>query len=161
MSQVSTSRCTGLKSASLPEKNLWKSAHRDDRRIGNPNAQMNIADILFWEATNGLLLIPAWIVLVMLTRWMRGRPVFTERDWFFLIGHPREKVLAVHLWLRFATLWFAVVLVGSAEGYVLWHLWSRIIRWRGGSHCACSLASCAEVATLTSWLIRRHHFQFG
>ena len=97
-----------------------KSAHRDDRRIGNPNAQMNIADILFWEATNGLLLIPAWIALVMLTRWMRGRPVFTERDWFFLIGHPREKVLAVHLWLRFATFWFAVVLVGIAEGYVLW-----------------------------------------
>ena len=26
---------------------------------------MNIADILFWEATNGLLLIPAWIVLVI------------------------------------------------------------------------------------------------
>jgi hypothetical protein len=81
---------------------------------------MNIADILIWEATNGLLLIPVWIALVMLTRWMRGRPVFTERDWFFLIGHPREKVLAVHCCLRFATLWFAVVLVGFAEGYVLW-----------------------------------------
>ncbi len=81
---------------------------------------MNLANILFWEAANGLLLIPMWIALVMLTRWMRRRPVFTERDWFFLIGHPRDKVLAVHLWLRFATIWFAAVAVGFAEGYVLW-----------------------------------------
>jgi hypothetical protein len=110
---------------------------------------MNIADILFWEATNGLLLIPVWIALVMLTRWMRGLPVFTERDWFFLIGHPREKVLAVHFWLRFATLWFAVVLVGFAGGLRSLALWPRIIRWRGGSHCPCSLARCAEVVTLT------------
>ena len=29
----------------------------------------------------------------------RGRPVFTERDWLFLFGHPREKVLSLHLWL--------------------------------------------------------------
>jgi hypothetical protein len=45
---------------------------------------------------------------------------FTKRDWFFPIGHPREKVLAIHFWLRLATLWLAVVLVGLAEGYVLW-----------------------------------------
>jgi hypothetical protein len=49
---------------------------------------MNIADILIWEATNGLLLIPVVIGLVMLTRWIRGRAVFTERDWLFLIGYP-------------------------------------------------------------------------
>jgi hypothetical protein len=42
---------------------------------------MSIADILIWEATNGLLLIPVVIGLVMLTRWIRGRAVFTERDW--------------------------------------------------------------------------------
>ena len=55
---------------------------------------MNIGEILIWESTNGLLLIPVVIGLVMLTRWMRGRPVFTERDWLFLFGHPREKLLA-------------------------------------------------------------------
>jgi len=66
---------------------------------------MNIADILIWEATNGFL-------LVMLTRWIRERAVFTERDWLFLTGHPREKVLSLHLWLRFAVLWFAVVFIG-------------------------------------------------
>ena len=52
---------------------------------------MTIGEILIWEATNGLLLIPVVIGLVMLTRWIRGRPVFTERDWLFLTGHPREK----------------------------------------------------------------------
>jgi hypothetical protein len=80
---------------------------------------MNIGDILIWEATNALLLIPVVIGLVMLTRWIRGRAVFTERDWLFLIGHPRERVLSLHLWLRFAVLWFAVVLIGFVEGYVL------------------------------------------
>jgi hypothetical protein len=74
---------------------------------------------LIWETTNGLLLIPVVIALVMLTRWLRGRPVFTDWDWLFLFGHTPEKVLSVHLWLRFATLWFVVVLMGFVEGYVL------------------------------------------
>jgi hypothetical protein len=100
---------------------------------------MNIADILIWEATNGFLLIPVVIGLVMLMRWMRGRPVFTEPDWFFLIGHPREKVLAVHFWLRFATLWFAVVLLDFAGGYVLWPFGLAAFLGRV-SHCPCSLA---------------------
>jgi hypothetical protein len=79
---------------------------------------MNIAEILIWESTNALLLIPVVIGIVMLARWIRGRPSFTERDWLFLFGHPREKVLSLHLWLRFAMLWFAVVLIGFIEGYV-------------------------------------------
>ena len=80
---------------------------------------MNIGEILIWESTNALLLIPVVIGLAMLVRWLRGRPVFTERDWVFLTGRPREKVLSLHLWLRFAVLWIAVVLIGFVEGYVL------------------------------------------
>jgi hypothetical protein len=80
---------------------------------------MTIPEILIWEATNVLLLIPVVIALVILTRWIRGLPLFTDRDWLFLTGHPREKVLSLHLWLRFAMLWFAVVLIGFIEGYVL------------------------------------------
>jgi hypothetical protein len=36
---------------------------------------MNIGEILIWESTNALLLIPVVIALVMLmlTRWIRGR----------------------------------------------------------------------------------------
>jgi hypothetical protein len=41
---------------------------------------MNLGDVLIWEATNGLLLIPTVIGLVMVVRWLRGQPVFTERD---------------------------------------------------------------------------------
>ena len=80
---------------------------------------MNIGEILIWESTNALLLIPVVIDLAMLVRWLRGRPAFTERDWLFLFGHPREKVLSLHLWLRFAVLWVAVVFIGFVEGYVL------------------------------------------
>jgi hypothetical protein len=61
-----------------------------------------VAEILLWESTNALLLIPVVIGLVMLVRWVRGRPVFTDKDWLFLFGHAREKVLSLHLWLRFA-----------------------------------------------------------
>jgi hypothetical protein len=66
-----------------------------------------------------VLLIPVVIALVILMRWIRRRPLFTERDWLFLTGHPRNKVLSLHLWLRFAALWFTVVLIGFIEGYVL------------------------------------------
>ena len=46
--------------------------------------------------------------------------LFTDRDWLFLTGQLRgERVLSLHLWLRFAVLWFAVVLTGFVEGYVL------------------------------------------
>jgi hypothetical protein len=44
---------------------------------------MNIGEILIWESSNLLLLIPVVIGLVMLTRWIQGRLVFTDRDWLF------------------------------------------------------------------------------
>ena len=62
---------------------------------------MDIGDVLIWEATNGLLLIPSVIGLVVLVRWIRGRPVFTERDWLFLFGHSRKEVLSPRLLLTF------------------------------------------------------------
>jgi hypothetical protein len=58
---------------------------------------MTIDEILIWEATNALLLILLVIGVVMLMRWIRGCSVFTERDWLFLFGHPREKVFSLHL----------------------------------------------------------------
>jgi hypothetical protein len=61
---------------------------------------MTIPEILIWESTNVLLLIPVVIALVILTRWIRRPPLFTDRDWLFLTGQPREKVLSLHLWLR-------------------------------------------------------------
>jgi hypothetical protein len=80
---------------------------------------MTIGEILIWEATNVLLLIPVVITLVILTRWIRGRPLFTERDWLFLFGQTRERVFSVHFWIRFGALWFTLVLIGFVEGYVL------------------------------------------
>ena len=73
---------------------------------------MNVGDYLIWEATNGLLLIPTVIGLVMLVRWIRGQPVFTERDWFFLFGHSRKEVFSLRLLVRFSALLFVVMLVG-------------------------------------------------
>jgi hypothetical protein len=61
---------------------------------------MTIPEVLIWEATNVLLLIPVVIALVILTRWIRRRPLFTDRDWLFLTGCPREKLLSLHLWAQ-------------------------------------------------------------
>ena len=55
---------------------------------------MNLGEYLIWKATNGMLLIPVTIGLVILTRRTRGRVVFTERDWLFLFGHPPNEVFS-------------------------------------------------------------------
>ena len=81
---------------------------------------MNLGDYLIWEATNGLLLIPTVIGLVMLVRRLRGQPVFTERDWLFLFGHSRKEVFSPRLLLKFAGLLLLAVLVGlGISFYVL------------------------------------------
>jgi len=53
----------------------------------------------------------------MLVRLLKGHPVFTERDWLFLFGHPREKALSLYLWLRFAALLLVVVIIGLAISF--------------------------------------------
>ena len=73
---------------------------------------MNLGDYLIWEATNGLLLIPTVIGLVVLMRWFRGQPVFSERDWFFLFDHLRKEVFSPRLLLKFAGLLLLAVLLG-------------------------------------------------
>lgn len=78
---------------------------------------MNLGDLLIWVATNGLLLFPVVIGLVMLARRLRGQPVFTERDWRFLFGCPRNEVFSLRLWLRFAALLLVVVIIGLAISF--------------------------------------------
>src|SRR5262245_5399708 len=80
---------------------------------------MNIAEILIGDATNLVLLISLVIGLLMVTRKFQGRPVFTDRDWRFLFGRPREKVFSLRLWLRFVTLWFGVAVIGFAVSFYL------------------------------------------
>jgi hypothetical protein len=73
---------------------------------------MDIGDVLIWEATNGLLLLPGVIGLVVRVRWISGRPVFTECDWLFLFGHSRKEVLSPRLLLTFTGLLSLAMLVG-------------------------------------------------
>ena len=81
---------------------------------------MNLGDFLIQESLGLLWLIPAGIAILVLTRWFQGRPVFTDRDWRFLLGHSPAKIFTARLWLRFAELWLAVVLVGvGVSFYVL------------------------------------------
>src|SRR6266550_4425571 len=76
-----------------------------------------LGDYLIWQATNGLLLIPVVIGVLMLARRLRGQPVFTERDWLFLFGHSRNEVFSLRLWVRFAALLLVVVIIGLAISF--------------------------------------------
>ena len=109
---------------------------------------MNMGEILIWEAINVLLLIPPVMALVMLTRWIRGRFVFTDRDWLFLVGYNREKALSLRLWLRFVKFWFAVVFVWTRDRPLSLTLRRRL----GCGHIDCRRRRCfvhrAEVVTV-------------
>jgi len=52
---------------------------------------MIILDLILWEGITGLLLIPVVIALVMLHRWMRGRPSFSEAGLGFLVWPSTRK----------------------------------------------------------------------
>jgi hypothetical protein len=78
-----------------------------------------------------------------------GRPILTQRDWLLLFGHPSEKTFSLHMWLRFAVLWFAAVLIGFVEGIRSLALWSRCFFVGAVFLIALvSLAHCAEVVRL-------------
>jgi hypothetical protein len=49
------------------------------------------------------------IGLVMLVSWLERAPVFMERDWLLLFGHPSEKVFTLCLWLGFRQMLLAEV----------------------------------------------------
>lgn len=80
---------------------------------------MNLGDVLIWESVNVLLLIPMVIGFVILARWFRGRPMFTERDWLLLFGYPKKQALRPKRWIKFLGAVVIVVLVGLAE---LWFI---------------------------------------
>ena len=90
---------------------------------------MNIGEILIWESSNLLLLIPGVIGVVMLVRWLQGRAAFTERDWLLLFGQPREKAFTLRLWLRFAGLLLAVVTIGFGPRSLRFAVW--VVKFTG------------------------------
>ncbi len=75
---------------------------------------MNSSIVLAWvdEVAALFWLLPAAVALLYLRRRAQCHPGFTYRDWRFLFGHSREEVFSARLWLRFAALWLAVVVVG-------------------------------------------------
>jgi hypothetical protein len=76
----------------LTERSLCRRFPMSGRRIGSYYyTAMTIGEILTWEATNVVLLVPVVFALMILTRWIRRLPLFTDRDSLFLIGHPRGR----------------------------------------------------------------------
>jgi len=60
---------------------------------------MTLGELVFWYATLFFVLVVAFVV-VLLRRKASGKPAFTQADWRFLFGSPREKVLTGEFWLR-------------------------------------------------------------
>ena len=107
---------------------------------------MNLGDYLIWEATNGLLLIPVVIGLVMLARRLRRQPAFTERDWLFLFGHSRKELFSLRLVLRFAALWLLVVIVGLGISF---YVFPYGLEWFAG---AVLIAITGTLLIVPRWL---------
>src|SRR5438128_3108343 len=107
---------------------------------------MNLGDYLIWEATNGLLLIPTVIGFVMLVRRLRGKPVFTERDWLFLFGHSRKEVFSPRLLLRLSALLLASAVVGVT---IIFYVLPHGVGWFAG---ATLLAVASILLTVPRWL---------
>src|SRR5438105_9115543 len=114
---------------------------------------MNLGDYLIWEATNGLLLIPTVIGLVMVVRWFRRQPVFTERDWLFLFGICARKFSRCGC-------------CSNSRGFCCWPcslasvsrftfcLRARVVRGRC-AHCDHGhLADCGEMVAVRSYWFR-------
>jgi hypothetical protein len=54
--------------------------------------EMNIGEILIWESSNLLLLIPVVIGLVMLVRWFQGRPCSRSGIGYFFLATRVTKL---------------------------------------------------------------------
>ena len=60
---------------------------------------MTLGELVFWYTTIFLILLLAFVVL-LLRRKAGGKPAFTQADWGFLFGSPKEKVLTGEFWLK-------------------------------------------------------------
>ena len=78
---------------------------------------MDIGEVLIGEVTNGLLLFPGVIGLAVLVRWIRGQPVFTERDRLVLFGPSPKEVLWPRLLLTFTGLLLLVMSLASESRF--------------------------------------------
>ena len=82
---------------------------------------MNTAELLTWinEVTALWWLIPAALSFICLRRRLQRHTGFTDQGWFLLFGHSRNEVFSLCLLLQFATLWFAVMVIGLAISFYL------------------------------------------
>jgi hypothetical protein len=109
---------------------------------------MNNVELLTWidEATALWLLIPVGLAFIYLRRRLQGNPGFTERDWLFLFGHSRKEVFSLRVVLRFAALWFAVVIIGFAVSF---HVLPYGVGWFAG---AVVIAIAGILLVVPRWL---------
>ena len=109
---------------------------------------MNLGDVLIWEATNGLLLIPVVIGLVMLARRLRRQPMLLSVIGYFSSATLARKSSRRPSCSGFGDAhprgdrWPRSILLRVA-------VWVRMVRRRGSSHHRRNIAHSAEMVTLT------------
>jgi hypothetical protein len=54
---------------------------------------MTIGEFIFWYSVIIFVLLLA-LALLVIRRKAGGKPIFTQADWRFLFGSPKEKVLS-------------------------------------------------------------------
>ncbi|MGH7827665.1 MAG: hypothetical protein ACREQ7_21125 [Candidatus Binatia bacterium] len=72
---------------------------------------MSLGELVFWYLMIVLVLLLAFVVL-LLRRKAGGKPAFTQTDWRFLFGSPKEKVLTGEFWLKIFLATFIALSMG-------------------------------------------------
>jgi hypothetical protein len=76
-----------------------------------PEAIFRTFIFLFFLALGGL-------GVVRLRRTLRGEKVFSDRDWLFLFGRPKNEVLTATFWIKVSCVVVICFLIGLVE-YVI------------------------------------------
>ncbi len=81
--------------------------------------EMRIEELVFISIGFLQLFIPLLVVVVIVRRIIRGEGLFTDRDWVFLFGKPKEEVLTETFWSKVGAAGIICLAVAFIEYYVL------------------------------------------
>lgn len=76
-------------------------------------------ELMLRTAVVFIALLFAGIAVLMLTRGLRGKEVFTDRDWLFLFGLSKSEVLTLEYWKRFGIALAIASFAGFALSFVV------------------------------------------
>ena len=80
---------------------------------------MRLEEIVLISIGALLLFVPLLVVVLMLRRTLRGEGLFSDQDWYFLFGRPKEEVLTETFWSKMGVGAIICFVVAFIEYYLV------------------------------------------